>query len=34
MVVSNGLDVTALGSGFGGNSDQGNFSYQTLHGQF
>ncbi len=33
-VVSNGLNVTALGGGFGGNSDQGNFSYQVYTGNF
>jgi hypothetical protein len=33
-VVSNGLDVTALGSGFGGSSDQGSFSYQVYTGNF
>ena len=33
-VASNGLNVTAAGSDFGGNSDQGNFSYQLYSGNF
>jgi len=40
MVVStvtgagNGINVNAVGSDFGGNSDQGNFSYQLYSGNF
>jgi hypothetical protein len=33
-VAGNGLNVTAAGSDFGGNSDQGNFSYQVCTGNF
>jgi hypothetical protein len=33
-VVSNGLIATAAGTNFGGNSDQGNFSYQIYSGNF
>jgi regulation of enolase protein 1 (concanavalin A-like superfamily) len=32
--AGNGLNVTAAGSDFGGSSDQGNFSYQTINGNF
>lgn len=34
MVESNGLNVTATGSDIGGTSDQGNFSYQIVSGDF
>lgn len=33
-VVSNGVNVTAAGTDFGGSSDQGNFSYQIVTGDF
>ncbi|MGA2853748.1 MAG: lamin tail domain-containing protein, partial [Verrucomicrobiota bacterium] len=33
-VVSNGVNVTAAGTDFAGNSDQGNFSYQVFNGDF
>jgi regulation of enolase protein 1 (concanavalin A-like superfamily) len=33
-VVGNGFNVTAAGSDFGGSSDQGNFSYQLVTGNF
>ena len=33
-VVSNGVNVTAAGTDFAGNSDQGNFSYQIYTGDF
>ena len=33
-VAGDGINVTALGSDFGGNSDQGNFSYQVYTGNF
>jgi regulation of enolase protein 1 (concanavalin A-like superfamily) len=32
--AGNGVNVTAAGSDFGGNSDQGNFSYQIYSGNF
>jgi regulation of enolase protein 1 (concanavalin A-like superfamily) len=32
--AGNGVNVTAVGSDFGGNSDQGNFSYQIYSGNF
>jgi len=32
--AGNGLNVTAAGSDFGGSLDQGNFSYQTVSGNF
>jgi regulation of enolase protein 1 (concanavalin A-like superfamily) len=32
--AGNGLNVTAAGSDFGGSLDQGNFSYQTISGNF
>lgn len=32
--VSNGLNITAAGTDFGGSADQGNFSYQILTGNF
>ena len=32
--TTNGLNVTATGSDFGGSSDQGNFSYQLYSGNF
>ncbi len=32
--AGNGINVTAVGSDFGGNSDQGNFSYQLYAGNF
>jgi regulation of enolase protein 1 (concanavalin A-like superfamily) len=34
MVAGNGINVTAVGNDFGGNSDQGNFSYQIYSGDF
>ena len=33
-ITTNELTVTAMGAGFGGTSDQGNFSYQTRTGNF
>ncbi|HXR03405.1 MAG TPA: lamin tail domain-containing protein, partial [Verrucomicrobiae bacterium] len=33
-VAGNGFNVTAAGTDFGGNSDQGNFSYQLVTGNF
>src|ERR1017187_5051037 len=33
-LAGNGINVTAAGSDFGGNSDQGNFSYQVYSGNF
>jgi regulation of enolase protein 1 (concanavalin A-like superfamily) len=33
-VADNGFNVTAAGTDFGGNSDQGNFSYQLVSGNF
>ena len=33
-LAGNGLNVTAAGSDFGGNADQGNFSYQIYSGNF
>ncbi|HEX7652302.1 MAG TPA: LamG domain-containing protein, partial [Verrucomicrobiae bacterium] len=33
-VVSNGFNVTAAGTDFGGYGDQGNFSYQQVNGDF
>ena len=32
--ATNGFNVTAAGTDFGGNSDQGNFSYQPVSGNF
>jgi len=32
--AGNGINVNAVGSDFGGNSDQGNFSYQLYSGNF
>ncbi len=32
--TTNGFNVTAAGADFGGNSDQGNFSYQLVTGNF
>jgi regulation of enolase protein 1 (concanavalin A-like superfamily) len=34
VVAGNGINVTASGSDFGGNSDQGSFSYQVRSGNF
>ena len=33
-MAGNGINVTASGNDFGGNSDQGNFSYQLRSGNF
>jgi regulation of enolase protein 1 (concanavalin A-like superfamily) len=33
-IAGNGFDVTAAGSDFAGNSDQGSFSYQSISGNF
>ncbi|MGA2246396.1 MAG: lamin tail domain-containing protein [Verrucomicrobiota bacterium] len=33
-VAGDGYNITALGTGFGGNLDQGNFSYQIYTGDF